>query len=98
MTARTPLKVRIREVFSPNVYRSVSFSETLEESTYLQVMLKLLWKEVTVPLGWTVTWMLSCTRRLFPGPLPMIRKLFTKVNTDVPPALPWESDRVTPVP
>ena len=73
-------------------------SKTPEESNYLQVTLKLSWDEVTVPLGLTVMWKLSCTRKLFPGPLPMIRKLFTAVYTIVPPAVPLKSDRVTPVP
>src|SRR4029077_7596238 len=47
---------------------------------YLQATLKLSWNTVSEPLALIVMCMVSCTRKLFPGPWPMIRKLFTNVR------------------
>lgn len=46
---------------------------------YLHSTLKLSWTTVVSPLAVTVTWKVSCTRKLFPGPGPIMRKLLTYV-------------------
>src|SRR5438552_12377927 len=47
---------------------------------YLQSMLKLSWNTVIVPSALTVICRVSCTRKLFPEPWPIILKLFTNVR------------------
>src|SRR5262249_31306467 len=61
--------------------------------------LKLSWKTVVSPFALTVTWKVSWTRKLFPGPGPIMRKLLIPVNETWPfcrLALKWLC--VTPVP
>ena len=49
-------------------------------AAYLQSALKLSWDTVTLPSALIVKCRVSCTRKLFPGPSPMILKLFTNVS------------------
>ena len=48
--------------------------------SYLQSTLKLSWNTVVVPLALIVKCSVSCTRKLFSGPWPIILKLFTNVS------------------